>query len=160
MAYANIDSVKNLLPKHIRDELDQPQSNVTTAVITDLMTQADEMINSELSGIYITPLRQVNVYDPVADSETTRYPYPIPYIAERFTCDLVYNELYAAQQDPDVSEYGKVYRKTAQASLNKVISGLITLHGQDMIGKRFVRPELFDAMRSTIEPQPPTQETI
>ena len=160
MAYASIDSVKNLLPKHIRDDIDEPDSNVTTVVITDMMGQADEAINSELSGIYITPLRQVKSYDPVSNTETVRYPYPIPYIAERLTCDLIYNELFAAQQDPDISEYGKVYRKTAQASLSKVLSGLITLHGQDMIGKRFVRPELFDALRSTIEPQPPAQETI
>lgn len=72
------------------------------------------------------------------------YPPPIPLISRYIAAALMYDKYFAAQQAPNVSDYGKELRKLAVAYFNDVLSGRTTLHGQHRIGLRFAAATLLN----------------
>ena len=76
------------------------------------------------------------------------FPDPIPLITARLSVSYIYDQLFAADQSPNVSEYGKEQRRLATNSLDSILSGTVLLFGQDHTGKRFVRGSLFDAFQN------------
>jgi len=87
------------------------------------------------------------------DAETGRvsileYPDPIPIIAARFAASYAFDELFSAEQAPNISTYGIEQRKLALNSLDSILSGTIYLVGQEFTGRRFIRAPLFDSYPS------------
>ena len=76
------------------------------------------------------------------------FPDPVPLATARLACSYAFDQLFAAEQAPDTSEYGKEQRKLAINSLDSILSGTVLLFGQDHTGKRFVRGSLFDAYQN------------
>jgi len=73
------------------------------------------------------------------------FPDPIPLVIARLAVSYVFDELYSADQSPNISEYGKAQRALANNSMDSVLSGTVLLFGQDHTGRRFVRGSLFDS---------------
>tara|TARA_R110000824_G_scaffold148242_3_gene317896 strand:+ start:73610 stop:74311 length:702 start_codon:yes stop_codon:yes gene_type:complete len=76
------------------------------------------------------------------------FPDPVPLITARLAASYVYDELFAAEQSPTISEYGEKQRSLAGNSLDSILSGTILLQGQERTGRRFVRGSLLDAYDS------------
>jgi len=76
------------------------------------------------------------------------FPDPIPLIAARLSVSYIYDQLFAAEQAPNTSEYGKEQRRLAMNSIDSILSGSVLLFGQDHTGKRFVRGSVFDAFQN------------
>jgi len=79
------------------------------------------------------------------------YPDPIPIICARIAVATIIDRLFVAEQNPDVSSYGKTQRTLASASLDEIMAGAIRLNGQEFVGRRFVRMQLRDTMNTSAE---------
>jgi hypothetical protein len=76
------------------------------------------------------------------------FPEPIPLITTRLAISYCFDQLFSAEQSPNISEYGKEQRRLALNSLDGILSGTVLLFGQDHTGKRFVRGSLHDAYQN------------
>lgn len=84
--------------------------------VAQYQKRADTLINSRLSGSYYLPLRQIT-----EDSET-KYPDPIPYLAQLLTACLIYRAVYT-EVEPAVSASVESYQKQADAELAGIVTG-------------------------------------
>lgn len=78
------------------------------------------------------------------------FPDPIPLISARLATSYIFDRLFSADQSPNQSEYGKEERKLAINAIDGIITGTITLFGQDFVGNRFVRGTLHDAYTNPV----------
>ena len=85
-----------------------------------------------------------NIYEAGDLISILKFPDPIPLIAARLADSYIYDELFSADQAPDMSSYGKEQRLLAMNSLDSILSGTVLLFGQEHTGKRFIRGSLFD----------------
>jgi hypothetical protein len=110
--------------------------------------EVDEV--SEVKNRTTLVISQVTYTYSVDDGKISvlEFPDPIPLITARLAVSYCFDQLFAAEQSPNVSEYGKEQRRLAINSLDGVLSGAILLFGQDHTGKRFVRGSLFDAYQN------------
>lgn len=94
-----------------------------------------------------------NAYDPGSNGEVSLlvYPDPIPVMTARLACSLMFDKLFVAEQEPDVSTYGKTLRDLVTMDINGILSGQVRLTGQEFVSRRFVRSQLFDAVRLAVE---------
>jgi len=76
------------------------------------------------------------------------YPDPIPLTAARLAASYAYDRLFAAEQSPDVSNYGNEMRKRAMFSIDSILTGAAILMGQEHVTKRFARMSLFDSFKT------------
>lgn len=76
------------------------------------------------------------------------FPDPIPLITARLAVSYAFDQLFSAEQSPNISEYGKAQRELAINSIDSILSGAVLLFGQDHTGRRFVRGSLFDAYQN------------
>jgi hypothetical protein len=76
------------------------------------------------------------------------FPDPIPLITARLAASYAYDRLFAAEQSPDVSNYGVAQRKMAHFSIDSILTGTVILMGQEFVGKRFARHQLFDSFKT------------
>lgn len=76
--------------------------------------RADTIINSRLSGSYHTPLREVTV------DSITKYPDPIPYLAQIFVTLIIYRSVFT-EIEPNMSQAVDAL----QAEVDAQIAGLI-----------------------------------
>lgn len=76
------------------------------------------------------------------------FPDPIPLITARLAASYCFDQLFNAEQAPNISDYGKEQRKLAINSLDSILTGTVLLFGQDHTGRRFVRGSLYDAYNS------------
>jgi len=81
------------------------------------------------------------------------YPDPIPITCARIAVATIIDKLFVAEQNPDISSYGKTQRTLASASLDEIMAGSIRLNGQEFVGRRFVRMQLRDTMNTSAEVQ-------
>lgn len=65
------------------------------------------------------------------------YPPPVNQISARFAASFIYDKYFAAQNDPNMSEYGKELRSIATGQLNDILNGRTTLECQIRINDRF-----------------------
>jgi len=70
------------------------------------------------------------------------YPFPLTQCSARITSGNIYDKYFAAQSDPNVSEYGKFLRKQARQDIDNILNGRTVLHGAVRIGRRFFNPNL------------------
>ncbi len=95
----------------------------------------------------------VNAYDAGSDGvvHLLTYPDPIPVMTARIAASLMFDRLFVADQHPDVSNYGKSLRNMAITDMNAILSGQARLMGQEFSSRRFVRAQLFDAVRLALD---------
>lgn len=79
------------------------------------------------------------------------YSDPIPVMTARLACALIFDRLFIADQHPDVSNYGKTLRNLVTVDMNGILSGQIRLLGQEFCSRRFVRGQLFDAVKLALD---------
>lgn len=80
-------------------------------------------------------------------------PDPIPIVCARIAVSNIIDKQFVAEQNPDVSSYGKSQRTLASADLDEIMAGAIRLNGQDFVGRRFVRMSLRDTHNTSAETQ-------
>jgi len=72
------------------------------------------------------------------------FPDPIRWISARLAAANIYDKYFSAEASPNTSKYGDYLRNIADQQLAGVMNGTIVLHGQYMIGRRFINPALIE----------------
>jgi hypothetical protein len=126
-----------------------------------------DLHNSELNEVNLIPddlstISSISVINAVKRNYTTgnesivsvvSYPDPIPLVCARIAVAAVIDKMFVAEQNPDVSNYGKSQRTLASTVLDELMAGSVRLNGQDFVGRRFVRMQLRDTMNTSAEIQ-------
>ena len=69
-----------------------------------------------------------------------QYPPPINQISARYAASFIYDKYFAAQNAPNVSDYGKEMRNVAMGQLNDILNGKVILRNQFRVGDRYGGP--------------------
>jgi hypothetical protein len=80
-----------------------------------------------------------------------KYPDPIMSMCAKYAVSLLIDRQFVAEQEPDVSNYGKTLRSQYASDMDSVLQGVIRLEGQTIMGRRFVRIPLYDKWSTTAE---------
>lgn len=73
-----------------------------------------------------------------------RFPPPLNQISARYTASFIYDKFFAAQAQPNISDYGKEMRTVAMGQLNDVLNGKIIIKCARRRGDIFGNPWLSD----------------
>lgn len=149
--YCTVNDVRQIVPDRIVIGTDKtvPKVNVSVVETEGWIDFASDEIDGYLSAYMKIPLSSCKEPDFTADpiTFTEIYPSPIPLICARIAAAHIYDEVMMAQQEPNVSDWGKNQRSWAYENLERIRAGQIVLRGQEYIGMRFVRQELRDSPR-------------
>lgn len=77
------------------------------------------------------------------------FPDPVPKISAKLAAAYLYDRRFAAQQEGNKSDFGKVLRGQAYQSLNMILAGAIRLliaDANQLVGRRYYNPALDDVM--------------
>lgn len=79
------------------------------------------------------------------DADNTRvlrlqFPPPIGQISARYAASYIYDKYFAAQNSPNVSDYGNVLRQFAMGQINDILNGRVILKCQRRIGDLYGNP--------------------
>ena len=74
-----------------------------------------------------------------------QYPPIINQISARYAASFIYDKYFAAQNAPNVSDYGKEMRNVAMGQLNDILNGKVILRNQLRVGDRWGNPWASDA---------------
>jgi hypothetical protein len=77
-----------------------------------------------------------------------KFPDPISIVCSRLAVSYAFDQLFNAEQAPNISQYGVEQRKLALNSIDSILSGTVLLTGQDYVGRRFIRGQLLDSYNS------------
>lgn len=155
-SYCTVVDVENILTSNVNigTNVLRGEVNVTTANVEFWIAETAGVIDSYVSSLYRIPLILYKEPDfsqnPVTFTE--RYPHPVILINARLAAANIYDKIIMANQEPNVSDWGKNQRSLAYDDLSQIQSGAIQLKGQVYIGLRFVRQELRDAPRAPSHP--------
>ena len=154
--YCTVDDVQEVLPKNILigTNILKGQVNVTTSQVEFWINQTAGQIDSALTSFYRVPLMLYKEPDWSQDPVTfiERYPIPVTLINARLAAASIYDKIIMANQEPNVSDWGKAQRGLAFDDIRQIQTGQIQLRGQVRTGRRFVRQELFDPARVPVKP--------
>jgi len=132
-------------------------TDATNLVPGDQIIIRDDAANLEEHHIVRTLVDQFSftVMDPIvsefdASDEDIRvmriqFPPPINQISARYAASFIYDKYFAAQNAPNVSDYGNKMRDIAMGQLNDILNGKVILMCQDRIGDRMASPTLDDS---------------
>ena len=114
--------------------------NIKGSDAADFIRDADEVINSKLSDVYLTPLRQIT-----RDGDTF-FPHPVPNIARRIAAALMVQTIYS-EVDQNVTAYAEKFGAQAMAQLEAhsfgILRGGLHLEGQIPFAKNnFANPRV------------------
>jgi len=87
-------------------------------------------------------------YDADSTVSILEFPDPVPLICARLAVSYAFDQLFIAEQAPDVSQYGTEQRKLAMNSMDSILSGSSILFGQEHVTKRFARMSVFDSYKT------------
>lgn len=73
-----------------------------------------------------------------------RFPPPLNQISARYAASFIYDKYFAAQAQPNTSDYGKEMRTVAMGQLNDVLNGKIIIKCAGRRGDMFGNPWLDD----------------
>jgi len=100
---------------------------------------------------HVTLLYQTtNAYDAGSNArlEILSFPHPVTPMTAKFAVSFMYDKIFSADAAPDMSSFGKTMRNSAKEDLNAILTGQARLRGQEFVGRRFVRQQLFDGFKS------------
>jgi hypothetical protein len=149
--YCTLDDLKNILPKNIIIGKNVQSANVNCTEDRALffIEQTAGTIDANLSSLYRIPL--IKYKEPQYDQDPItfieEFPPPIVLINARLAAASIYDYIMSANQEPNVSEFGKNQRSLAYDDLSLIQAGVIQLKNQYKTGTRFVRQELMDSPR-------------
>jgi hypothetical protein len=109
--------------------------SVTVYDVTDATTLTIQTI----SGAYYLDSGKVSII---------KVPDPVPIITARLAASYAWDELFSADQAPNISNYGKEQRHLADNAIDSILEGSVNLFGQEHTGRRFLRGTLLDAYGS------------
>ncbi len=129
-------------------------SSAVNLVPGDQIIIRDDATGIEELHTILTVLDQnrVTTVDPIVtffSGSTVRvfrlqFPPPINQCSARYAASFIYDKFFAAQSDPNMSEFGNELRNLAMGDLNDILNGRAILKGQQRIGDRFGNPWLDD----------------
>jgi hypothetical protein len=95
----------------------------------------------------------LNAYDSGSSAliEMLVYPDPVTQMAAQFAVSFMFDKLFSTDGSPDISNYGKSQRNSAREKLDNIITGVTRLKGQQFVGHRFVRQQLFDGIKTPVD---------
>lgn len=129
----------------------------------DLILVRDSYGFQEMTVATIPTSTRVNFTAPLTNShlasdtslERIRYPDPIPKCSARLAAAYFFDKHFSAQQEPNVSDYGKFLRTVVSQDINLITSGKIRLAVPDAgeyIGRRYYNLVLEDVPFSKAKP--------
>jgi hypothetical protein len=122
--------------------------------IANIPTSFDEGSGMKCNTRHLTLASPtMNAYDAGSDGviEMLVYPDPVTPMTARFAASFMYDKLFSSDGSPDVSNFGKTMRNSARESLDNILIGVTRLKGQQYVGKRFVRQQLYDGVKVPVE---------
>ena len=127
-------AAKNIDPSGTRTSTMQPSEFVF------FIAWADNIINSKLSPVCVTPLRQI------VRNGVTGFPEPIEFIATQLAAGYMVESIYS-RVEPEISESGKTHKDNAMKHLEDLAGGAlvgsIRLDGQSLKARNsFVNPNV------------------
>lgn len=132
-----VDSAVNLVPG---DEIllhDDLLGTEEVAIVKALIDQNTFQVESPIEGTFLV------------DSEVrvlrSSFPPPLNQISARYAASYIYDKYFAAQADPNTSEYGKEMRAISAGQLNDILNGKTILKCGSRQGDRFGNPWLDSA---------------
>lgn len=114
----------------------QNSGDMETATITSVTDRVSFVIDTVVGNYYTANSDKVSILE---------FPDPIRVTTARFAVSFMLDKLWVAEQEPDVSNYGKTQRNMARDAVDSILSGEIKLFGQEHTGRRFIRGSLIDA---------------
>jgi hypothetical protein len=116
----------------------QGPDTMETALISDV-TDAVTLTLQTVTGSYYMETGKISII---------KVPDPIPLITARLAVSYAFDELFSADQSPNISNYGKEQRNLANNAIDRILEGAVNLFGQEHTGRRFLRGTLIDAYGS------------
>jgi hypothetical protein len=124
-------------------------------ITSDNGTELHEVKNIPEENIYDVELEDAVTKDhPLSATpyvSLLRFPDPVMSMCAKMGVSLLIDRQFVAEQEPDVSNYGKTLRSACASDMDAILSGVIRLEGQEHTGRRFVRISLFDKWSTTGE---------
>jgi hypothetical protein len=120
----------------------QNKSAMETAVVGSVPDSTTLVLESVTGSYLVADQSKISILE---------YPDPIPIITARLACSFILDRLFVGQQAPDVSGYGKTMRNLARSAIEDIMAGAVTLFGQEFTGRRFVRLNLIEPLKSPAE---------
>jgi len=118
-------------------------------------TELHEIKNIPEDNIYEVELQEgTTIAHPLSASpmvSVLKYSDPIMSMNAKYAVSLLIDRQFVAEQEPDVSNYGKTLRTQYSADMDAILGGLIRLEGQLLMARRFVRISLYDKWSTSAE---------
>lgn len=117
-------------------------TNVGTVVLKEVLT----------ANFVLTEAARISILE---------FPDPIPLICARLAVSIAFDRIFVAEQQPDISTYGKTQRNLATRDIDKILIGVTRLEGQNHVGTRFARTSIMNKWRTPVtEYQPNTYRDV
>lgn len=138
--YASVSDVQLYLTDAISIEGDNPTpsmldpnpESMEELDVLAYINQAAQYIDSEISAIYMVPLKKVNM------GGIVYYPPPIPSIAARLAAKFIWEQRLTGAEKGDGDKFIENHYKQALLELNEIVRGNRRLMGQNgQLGSRF-----------------------
>jgi len=132
-----VDSACNLVPGdevliHDNSSGDAELHIVATLVDQNTFTTEDEIVGIFLAANGVRVIRQ-------------RFPPPLNQISARMAASFIYDKFFAAQAQPNTSDYGKEMRRIAMGQMNDILNGKIIMKCGKRRGDLFGNPWITDS---------------
>ena len=132
--YADIDEYN----ENIILESPAPLEAGDDVIIIEGSNQERYMIQDIISNNVFSTTNPLSFFTRAARVIRVKYPDPIPLISARLATANIYEKYFAAQSEPNESEFGKFLRKLARQEINNILNGRIRLHGEQPIANRWI----------------------
>ena len=122
-----------------------PLSSGDIILLTDGTVEERHVIDEVIGGDTFSTVSEIQYSFP-AGTRLLRvsYPPPLRFMSARITSANIYDKYFSSESSPNTSSYGETLRGLAYDRINDILSGVIILHGQHRIGRRFFNPNLVD----------------
>lgn len=137
MAYTTLNKLKNYA-RSIEIQDGALTATLNSSDANDFLSDADTIIDSKLSTVYFTPLRQIT------RGGVTYYPNPIPVIATKIAAYLAIRSVHS-RIEPRKSE-------AAESNYNDAINELDRLADGEYVGTRRLEGQTMRAKNYFINP--------
>lgn len=110
-----VDDAVNLVPGDEILIIDDLLGTQEVAIVATLVDQNTFTVTSAIEGIFLvdSDVRVVRV----------QFPPPLNQISARYAASYIYDKFFAAQADPNTSDYGKEMRSVAAGQINDILNG-------------------------------------
>ena len=155
MGYSSTTDVRKYLPRAIVIEGENPtpdpwdpspESLITTDLV-DYINKADNLIDSMVSSIYLTPLQAVNMGGDIV------FPPPISEISAIYAAYMIFQERLSGSEKA-AGEFTEKMYNWAENELRKIVARHYKLFGQDQLfGHTTIKFDLFSSRHGKEAPE-------